>query len=321
MGLRASDPARSAQPSAEDAAHPPLITIGGASRSGSTLLTLLLDAPSGYVAVGELRYLWSRGLRDDMLCGCGVPFRSCSFWQDVLARVYGSIDRVPAAELDALQASVGTVWDVPALVTPVRTAAFERRMRRLVEHLGALCAAIREVSGAETIVDSSKLPSYCWLLAEAAGPGSRLFHLTRDSRAVAFSQARRKRKPDIHWTEAYMKRFSPLRSAGDWTGLNLAMEAVGAGAFPMVRARYEDLAADPLPWLDENVPGVPFPESLAERRVVLGVSHTVSGNPLRFESGELTIRADTEWHERMRPRDRRLVTAATAPLLLRYGYL
>jgi len=321
MGLRTSDPARSPRSFVQETAQPPLITIGGASRSGSTLLTLLLDGPAGYVAVGELPYLWSPGLRDDMLCGCGVPLRSCVFWQAVLERVYGSIAEVPAAELDALQASVSKVWHEPALVGPVRSAAFERRTRRLLDHLSALCAAIREVAGAETIVDSSKLPPYCWLLARAAGPDSRLFHLTRDSRAVAFSQARRKRKPDIHWTEAYMKRFSPLRSAADWNGLNLAMEALGVGRFEMVRARYEDLAADPLPWLTRYFPGVPFPDSLAEGHVALGVSHTVSGNPLRFESGELTIRADVEWRDRMRPRDRRLVTAATAPLLLRYGYL
>ena len=304
-----------------DTAHPPLISIGGASRSGSTLLTLLLDGPPGYVAVGELRYLWSRGLQQNMLCGCGVPFRECPFWRDVLAAVYGSIDRVPAREIDALQGSVSKVWHLPALLSPVGSVAFDRRVDRLLDHLRAVMNAIRWRSGARTIVDSSKLPSYCWLLAQAAGSGSRLLHLTRDSRAVAFSQARRKRKPDIHWTEAYMQRFPPVRSAGDWLGLNLAMEAIGLAGIPVVRARYEDLAHDPLGWLGRYLPGVPFPESLAERRMALGVSHTVSGNPVRFESGELTIRADTEWRERMRPRDRRLVTAATAPLLLRYGYL
>lgn len=304
-----------------DAPHPPLISIGGASRSGSTLLTLLLDGPPGYVAVGELRFLWSRGLRDNMLCGCGIPLRECPFWQAVLGRVYGSIDRVPAAELDALQGSVSKVWELPVLVSPVRSDRFDRRVSRLVEHLRALCDAIRAESGAKTIVDSSKLPPYCRLLASASGAGSQLFHLTRDSRAVAYSQSRKKRKPDVHWTEAYMQRFSPLRSAMDWNGLNLAMEALRATGSPVTRARYEDLAEDPSSWLQRCFPGVAFPDSLEERRVSVGVSHTVSGNPLRFESGELTIRPDVEWRERMRTRDRRLVTAATAPLLLRYGYL
>jgi hypothetical protein len=235
--------------------------------------------------------------------------------------VYGSIERVPAAELDALQGSVAKVWHLPALMSPARPAAFDRRVSRLVEHLRALCEAVREESGAATLIDSSKLPPYCWLLASAAGPGSRLLHLVRDSRAVAFSQARTKRKPDIHWTEAYMQRFTPLRSATDWNVLNAAMEALHAAGHEVTRARYESLTANPRAWLDRYVPGVPFDASVNEGRVALGVSHTVSGNPLRFERGDLTIRADTEWRERMRPRDRRLVTAATLPLLAVYGYL
>jgi hypothetical protein len=33
------------------------------------------------------------------------------------------------------------------------------------------------------------------------------------------------------------------------------------------------------------------------------------------------IRPDIEWQTALRPRDRRVVTALTAPLLLQYGYL
>src|SRR5215210_6485081 len=118
---------------------PPTISIGGASRSGSTLLSMLLDCLPGVVAVGELRYLWSRGLRQNMLCGCGMPFRECDFWRAVLRRTYGSLDATPAAELEALQASVSAFWHLPFLLAPARTPAFDRRMTRLVEHLTALC--------------------------------------------------------------------------------------------------------------------------------------------------------------------------------------
>jgi hypothetical protein len=47
----------------------------------------------------------------------------------------------------------------------------------------------------------------------------------------------------------------------------------------------------------------------------------VSGNPLRFESGALSIRPDIEWQARMNRRHRRLITSTTWPLLIRYGYL
>jgi hypothetical protein len=281
---------------------------------------MLLDCVPGSVAVGELRYVWSRGLRQNMLCGCGVPFRDCEFWRAVLARVYGSLEAAPAAELEALQDSVSAFWHLPFLLSPARTPAFDRRVTRFIDHLTALCDAIRAESGADTIVDSSKLPTYCFLLGRASGPGSRLVHLVRDSRAVAFSFLRKKRKPDIHWREAYMRRFSPLQSAMDWNALNLSMELVREGRRPGVD-RYEDLVADPVGWLTARFPGAAFPQSLSEGHVPLAANHTVSGNPLRFTMGELKIEADTEWRDRMRPRDRRLAMALTLPLLARYGYL
>ena len=118
-----------------------------------------------------------------------------------------------------------------------------------------------------------------------------------------------------------MERFSPTRSALDWNGLNLAMETLRSTGSNVTRARYEDLAADPLAWLKTHFPGVPFDDSLGDRRIAIGVSHTVSGNPLRFQSGDIVIRTDDEWRGRMRRRDRRIVTAATLPLLVRYGYV
>ncbi len=52
----------------------------------------------------------------------------------------------------------------------------------------------------------------------------------------------------------------------------------------------------------------------------LGISHTVSGNPNRFETGAVALRTDREWQKSMKPRDRALVSALTFPLLRRYGY-
>jgi hypothetical protein len=55
--------------------------------------------------------------------------------------------------------------------------------------------------------------------------------------------------------------------------------------------------------------------------VTLGVDHTVAGNPMRFEQGSFELKADREWRTSMRPRDRRVTTGLTWPLLALYGYL
>ena len=300
-----------------------LISIGGASRSGSTLLTLLLGEIEGLVAVGELRYIWSRGLDQNMLCGCGRPFLSCPFWGAVLEEAFGSSKNVPAAEINALQDSVAQIWHLPQLLAPVKTPAFAARLEACVSYLEKLCAGILTVSGARVIVDSSKLPSYCYLLSRMPGAEVTLLHLVRDSRAVAFSFLRKKRKPDIHWTEAYMPRFSPLRSARDWDLLNLGMEAIRRTSLPYRFMRYEDLVRDPDAQLSLVLGGGLNGAGgfTGSRDVALSTNHTVSGNPLRFSQGSVRLRPDTEWRAAMEPSDHRLVTALTWPLLTRYDYL
>ena len=50
-------------------------------------------------------------------------------------------------------------------------------------------------------------------------------------------------------------------------------------------------------------------------------THGVAGNPSRFTTGAVPLKLDDAWREAMRPADRRLVTAITAPLAYHYRYL
>lgn len=300
-----------------------VISIGGASRSGSTLLSLLLGRVEGCLVVGELRYVWTRGYRDNMLCGCGTPFRDCDFWSAVLEEAYGGFSRVPIDEIQSLHSSVAEIRQFPALISPLRTSAFENKIQGYLSHLDRLCSGIEKVSGAKTLVDSSKLPSYCYLLSQLPASDARLVHLVRDSRAVAYSFMRKKRKPDIHWEEAYMRRFSPLRSVVDWNVLNVGMELLRRIEVPYHFLRYEDLVRDPRTGLMQLLPTLPDSAVafLDAEEVAVARNHSVSGNPLRFEKGAIRIRLDSEWQYSMTPRDRRLVTSLTWPLLARYRYV
>lgn len=295
-----------------------VVSIGGASRSGSTLLALLLGRLGRSFVVGELRYVWTRGYSQNQLCGCGEPFRRCEFWREVIEETYGRFDRVPVKELAALQRAVGQMWHLPTLLSPVASRRRRSVVRGYAEHLAVLTSAILKVSGADTIVDSSKLPTYCYLLSQMPDAEIRLIHLVRDSRAVAFSFMRKKRKPDIHWKQAYMRRFSPFESSLDWNLLNVGMEMVRRTPVRSDLVRYEDLALDPDAVLDRLVPSAA--NGSRGREVRLDINHSVSGNPLRFSHGTITIRPDREWMALMKRGDRSVVTAMTWPLLVRYGY-
>ena len=70
---------------------------------------------------------------------------------------------------------------------------------------------------------------------------------------------------------------------------------------------------------DEPVTPESF-EFLGDGYVDLGCDHTVAGNPMRFHQGRLDLRLDQAWTTKLPERDRKVVTAITWPLQLRYGY-
>src|SRR2546423_2884961 len=63
--------------------------IGGAGRSGSTILALALGQLPGFVAAGGVRNLSERGLQGNYLCGCGAHFPECTFWDQVGREAFG----------------------------------------------------------------------------------------------------------------------------------------------------------------------------------------------------------------------------------------
>ena len=52
----------------------------------------------------------------------------------------------------------------------------------------------------------------------------------------------------------------------------------------------------------------------------LGVSHGISGNPMRAQAGRVTVRLDQEWTLRLSRMQRWEVTAMTLPVLVANGY-
>ena len=299
-----------------------VVFIGGASRTGSTLLSLLLGSLPGHFAAGEMRYLWLRGLQANQLCGCGEPFRSCPLWREVMTTALGPLDDLRPETYTALwKQTAGPLAVLRSLGPTSRGSALHRR--EYLDVLRRVYLALGRVTGGEVVVDSSKYATDCLLLSSLPGVRVHAIHLVRDSRAVAYSWRRKKQRPEIHWRDQDMMLMSPLRSSFDWSSMNAAMEYVGARVDRYDRIRYEDLVCDPVGTLVPIVPdgmGPALVEVLAGGHARGSTSHTVSGNPLRFEHGPLTIRPDDEWLTSIDPGDSRLVTALTWPLLMRYGY-
>jgi hypothetical protein len=300
-----------------------VLYIVGLGRSGSTILSNSLGQIGGYFSAGELNFIWKHNVIENRLCGCGKPFRECPVWTRVMDEAFGGMDGVDAREMMRLQASGTRTRHIPLMLTERGRRRLAERLEKLLINYRRLYEAIGAVTDSRVIVDSSKEPAHGYAMSLVPDVDFYVLHLIRDPRAAAYSWLKKKPQPDSEEIE-HMVRFSPAKSSALWDSWNASAEALWRRTpEKYLRLRYEDFVADPRASLRRilGLVGVTAELPLAgEREVRLGVSHTVSGNPNRFDTGAVELRPDYEWISNMSPRDRTLVTALTLPLLPHYGY-
>jgi sulfotransferase family protein len=303
--------------------HVKVLYVVGLGRSGSTILSNSLGQIGGFFSGGELNFIWKHNVLENRLCGCGRPFRECPVWTRVMYEAFGGMDAVDPREMMRFQNQGTRTRHIPLMLTEKGRRSLAERLETFLANYGRLYEAIASVTGSRVIVDSSKEPAHGFAMGMVPGVDFFVLHLVRDPRAAAYSWLKKKPQPDSE-TKEFMVRFSPTKSSAMWDSWNASAEALWRPTPQRyLRLRYEDFVARPhgslvdvlgLVGEDAEVPLV------GEREVKLGVSHTVSGNPNRFDTGAVELRTDREWISKMNPRDKALVTALTMPLLLRYHY-
>ena len=293
-----------------------IVFILGMSYSGSTLLARALGETPGTFYGGELRHVWRRGISANWTCTCGRPFRDCEFWSSLCDEWIRGTRSEFVPDLIRWDREYARTRRFPALILrsftrPNDTIDGFTAYRRAV---GNLYRDITRTTGSDLIIDSSKNPAYCSLV-RSLSPNVYVIHLVRDPRANVFSSYRR-HVPSL-----------PLaaRVAARWVSWHITIELLfDRTRARYMRVRYEDLAQSPTETLlsvlrflgEEARPLSLEPDGTA--RFTDG--HIFSGNRARFTRGRVAIEPDDEWKTRLPSTARRVVTAITLPLLIRYGY-
>lgn len=303
---------------------PVVLYLAGVGRSGSTLLGQLLGQVPGFVNVGELlaRYWGSR--RTLLPCGCGEPVESCEFWTAVTERAYGGWHSPELAAATNIQRSyTGTVLLPLLLLSPWQPQSVRQRTKEFEAHVHRLVRAVAAVSGASVLVDGSKDPALAVALHRVLGQRLRVLHLVRNPNGVAYSWTKVVRKELVGEPDAEMRRYRPSRLAVRWLRRNGLLELLRPRTGALL-VRYEDVAARPVTELARVItfaaPAGAVAPVTDDASVDLMETHSWGGNPMRMRSGQLTIRLDEQWRHQLPRRQRRLVTAITAPLMARYRY-
>jgi hypothetical protein len=306
-----------------------VIYVGGESRSGSTVLSTILGSYGDLVSIGEFRTVWL-ALKTRELCGCGEPISFCGFWTAVGDVAFEGWD---AVDVDAMLRTDRRMARHRAMLRHivVRSRRNRSELELYRETLGRLYRAIQEVSGASVIVDSTKDPSYAYLLREIPGVDLRVLTLVRDSRGVAYSCSkeyiiRPELARDSDADPVYMPTWPMWRTAVSWDLKNLLF-------YLLIRTskrrlvKYEDFVARPRDELSAirdfaGVEQMDCPSWNDEMRSFeLLPHHTLGGNPVRFGRGHVRLESDNEWRLKMSRNEKILVTTITLPLLLGYRYI
>ncbi len=253
----------------------PVLFLVGSGRSGTTLLSRLLDLQDGYRAVGETRYAGD-AYSWPMVCGCGEPHEGCELWGPLISSWKAEPDRLAAwlradyaAQLDQLAGFVA-----PGRLRPgVRSGLSE--LRHVYETLG---------STGEIVVDESKTPWLGFLLAQQPWADVRFVELVRDPHEVITS-----------WQNAkdYLEYTPREVAAKHWLRTCLTAEAMRkrTGA-PWLRTSYRRLANAPLDVL-EDITGGPVQRLTPVEGAVAFTSepnHIYLSNPDKLRRGPDSVR-------------------------------
>jgi hypothetical protein len=304
-----------------------VVYIAGDNRSGTTILSQILGSYDGCLAVGELYDFWAESLAGDRLCSCGAPLRDCEFWNTVMDKTFGSANPAMIQHVTELRRSVQNTYHLPFILFPrIRPKSFDRRLREYIGILERLYTSIQEVSGCEVIVDSSKLAAYALALDESPAIDVNLVHVSRDSRACAYSWRRLKREPVAGDQPRYLRQRPLIQVALVWSIRNMILASISHRFDVSIKLHYEEFVCQPratMGRLSERL-GLGGHDELwnGDTEVLISASnHIFAGNPNRIQHGRTRIRPDDEWRTRMPIRQQRLVFVLTLPAFRMLGYL
>lgn len=300
--------------------RPDVVLIAGNAQNGATILSRALELTPGWLTIGEIGFVWDKGILFNEPCGCGAPFDECPFWRAVGEKAFGGWTPELAEQGRRLRDRLmlqhvpgGHPLSVPLLSWARVSPAYSRRARRYVELLDRIYLAAAEVAGARVIVDTMKYPSHVYAVTRYSSLPTRVAHVVRDARGMTYSGRKTVTRPN---GVGIRRQRGTVDSAYRWMWVNAAFDALGRRV-PSVRVRYEDFVHDPERELS-RITGEP--PAVTGRDLTMGENHIVAGNRSRFTRGVIQLREDAEWVEKLPVRDRKVITRLARPLLRRYGY-
>ena len=299
-----------------------ILYIGGAGRSGSTLLEMILGNTPGFFSIGEARHFWEYIIRGNILCGCGHEISRCEFWKSVKVELETE-HKIDLNIMSSLNQSLNRTRNYP-MISHRSVSGISSEWSELVRGTTALYTSIFKFNGNQEIVDSSKIPTHLYILSQIPNINPRLLHLVRDGRAVAHSWSKRaKQELAIKGKKSRMPKRSALQSMIRWMIENASIVGL-KDKMPNITLRYEDFAQNPHLILEQSLNALGYSSINLHETITslntLQPTHSVGGNPIRFSNQNAKIVPNYEWAKSMSFVSKIVLGMVGYPILSRYDY-
>lgn len=301
------------------------VFICSAGHSGSTLLDMMLGSHPRCESIGELVHL-PMDMATNRTCTCGAPMRDCSLWPEVMRRM--GVDPVVdpyALNLGYVIAKVGDKRRTSSLhriLTRPKNALKYAELRYGLDWLGALTPGfmegivntlavydhIRDLTGKDVIVDSSKHYLRAIELYRKRPETTRIVVLVRDGRGVYYSCLKRgfgRRYSLSAWNQHYRRTLALLHKH--------VPEA------HRITVQYEEIVQHTDATLGRicDFVGIDFVPDMLDFRAT--VHHNVNGNDMKFASAS-ELRLDAAWRAQLQGDDLAYFERHAGDLNRRFGY-
>lgn len=264
-----------------------LVYIAADSRSGSTLLDLLIGNHSEVVSIGELRRLHEH-YNGNFACTCDTLFRNCDFWSAVEKRL--NSDNLSLVNMQTLiPRSKNLLHDLTYLMPSFIIQLLSQNKSWLSQDIDVaknnllIADAICEENQTRYLVDSSKVFKFSRLFHLLRPKCSKTIFLIRDGRGVCYSRRRHgssfKSSTKV-WAASQIKFFL----------LKLIIPRQNK-----LTVYYESLCKHPEREMRKicQFIGVPFEQNCVE--LVKRGKHNICGSAMRFKTDETQIQYDEIW--------------------------
>ncbi|MCW5935659.1 MAG: sulfotransferase domain-containing protein [Fimbriimonadia bacterium] len=287
-----------------------VLHISGYGGSGTTMIGQVFDQVEGLFHIGQFTDIWGK-YHTKHLCACKTPFRECPLWSNIFQTAYGSLDGIDAQQMKRWR-NLSRTRSIPKMLFQGPERWLSANQGDYPKLLGKVYQTIQQISGCQLIVDTSKDTFHDYILRSIPEIDLYTVHLIRDPRGVGYSRLKRKKPMIQGWLS--------------WVLFNRSVEGFGR-RYPAQyqRLRYEDFLKDTRGCLEKILTMTGHPQTSLDfvqgNRVQMQGGHAIDGNRMRFRVGELELKPDEEWRDKLSAHYKAVCWLITGSKILKYGYL